>query len=54
MSVVEGTEVDIEVDLEKIFNDADISLVQAQVLENEPKDRAENLIEREVCSQTDC
>ena len=54
VSVVEGTEVDIEVDLEKIFNDADISLVQAQVLEDEPKDRAENLIEREVCSQTDC
>ena len=54
VSVVEGTEVDIEVDLEQIFNDADISLVQAQVLEDEPKDRAENLIEREVCSQTDC
>jgi hypothetical protein len=54
VSVVEGTEVDIEVDLEQIFNDADTSLVQAQVLEDEPKDRAENLIEREVCSQTDC
>ena len=54
VSVVEGTEVDIEVDLEQIFNDADTSLVQAQVLEDEPKDRAENLIERTVCSQTDC
>ena len=54
VSVVEGTEVDIEVDLEQIFNDADTSLVQAQVLEDEPKDRAENLIEREFCSQTDC
>ena len=54
VSVVEGTEVDIEVDLEQIFNDADTNLVQAQVLEDEPKDRAENLIERTVCSQTDC
>ena len=54
VSVVEGNEVDLEVDLEQIFNDADTSLVQAQVLEDEPKDRAENLIERTVCSQTDC
>ena len=28
--------------------------LQMQVLEDEPKDRAENLVEREVCSQTDC
>ena len=31
VSVVEGTEVDIEVDLEQIFNDADTSLAPAQM-----------------------
>ena len=39
VGVVEGNEVDLEVDLEQIFNDADTSLAPAQVLEDEPKDQ---------------
>ena len=42
VSVVEGNEVDLEVDLEQIFNDADTSHSLDQVLENEPKDEAED------------
>ena len=52
--MVKGNEVDEEVDLEQLFNKADKAIAPIQVLEDEPKDRAENLIEREVCSQTDC
>mgnify|MGYP004330062479 CR=1 FL=1 len=40
MSVVEGNEVDLEVHLEQIFNDADTSFSSARVLEDEPKDDA--------------
>ena len=47
VSVVEGNEVDLEVDLEQIFNDADTSLAPAQVLEDEPKDQAEDLASAE-------
>ena len=54
VSVVKGNEVDEEADLEQIFNKADTAITPMQVLEDEPKDRAENLIEREVCSQTEC
>ena len=42
VSVVEGNEVDLEVDLEQIFKDADTGLAPAQVLEDEPKDEAED------------
>ena len=42
VSVVEGNEVDLEVDLKQIFNDADTSLALAQVLEDQPKDQAED------------
>tara|TARA_B100000524_G_scaffold283743_1_gene159426 strand:+ start:114 stop:410 length:297 start_codon:yes stop_codon:yes gene_type:complete len=54
VSVVKGNEVDEEVDLEQLFNKADTAIAPMQVLEDQPKDRAENLIEREVCSQTGC
>ena len=54
VSVVKGNEVDEEVDLEQLFNKADTVIAPMQVLEDQPKDRAENLIEREVCSQTGC
>ena len=53
MSVVEGNEVDLEVDLEQIFNDADTSLAPAQVLEDEPKDQAEDSAVAEICSKPD-
>ena len=42
VSVVEGNEVDLEVDLEQIFNDADTNLAPAKVLEDEPKDQAKD------------
>ena len=48
VSVVEVNEVDLEVDLEQIFNDADTSLAPAQVLEVEPKDQAEDLASAET------
>ena len=48
VSVVEGNEVDLEIDLEQIFNDADTSLAPAQVLEDEPKDQAEDLASAET------
>ena len=54
VSEEKGNEVDEEVDLEQLFNKAKTAIASMQVLEDEPKDRAENLIEREVCSQTDC
>ena len=48
VSVVEGNEVDLEVDLEQIFNDADTRLAPAQVLEDEPKDEAEDSAVAEI------
>ena len=54
VSVVEGNEVDLEVDLEQIFNDADTGLTPAQVLEDEPKDEEGNSAEAEICSEPDC
>ena len=54
MRVVEGNEVDVEVDLEQIFNDADTSLATAQVLEDEPKDEAGDSAKAEICSEPDC
>ena len=42
VSVVEGNEVDLEVDLEQIFNEANTGLAPAQVLEDEPKVQAED------------
>ena len=42
VSVVEGNEVDFEVDLEQIFNEANTGLAPEQVLEDEPKDEAED------------
>ena len=54
VSVVEGNEVDLEVDLEQIFNDADTSLAPPQVLEDEPKDQAEDSAVAAICSKPDC
>ena len=54
VSVVEGNKVDVEVDLEQIFNDADTSVAPAQVLEDEPKDEAGDSAKVEICSEPDC
>ena len=54
VSVVEGNEVDVEVDLEQIFNDADTSLTPVQVFEDEPKDESGDSAKAEICSEPDC
>ena len=50
VSVVEGNEVDLEVDLEQIFNEADTSQAPPQALEDEAEDSAV----AEICSKPDC
>ena len=50
VSVVEGNEVDLEVDLEQIFNEADTSQAPPQALEDEAEDSAV----AEICSEPDC
>ena len=54
VSMVEGNEVDLEVDLEQIFNEADISQAPPQALGDEPKVQAEDSIVAEICSEPDC
>ena len=54
VSVVEGNEVDLEVDLEQIFNEADASQAPPQALEDEPKAQAEDSAVAEICSEPDC
>ena len=54
MSVVEGNEVDVEVDLEQIFKEAETTLAPVQVHEDEPKDEAGDSAEAEICSEPDC
>ena len=54
VSVVEGNEVDLEVDLEQIFNEADTSQAQPQALEDEPKVQAEDSAVAEIFSEPDC
>ena len=44
----EGNEVALEVELEQIFNDADTSLAPAQLLEDDPKDRAQDSAVAEI------
>ena len=54
MSVVEGNEVDLEVDLEQIFNDAETGQAPPQALEDEPKVQAEDSAVAEICLKPDC
>ena len=49
--VVEGNEVEDNVDLEQILNDADAPRAPMKVLEDEP---IEELVEVEICSEPDC
>tara|TARA_B100000401_G_scaffold383088_1_gene285796 strand:- start:76 stop:597 length:522 start_codon:yes stop_codon:yes gene_type:complete len=51
VSVVEGNEVEDNVDLEQILNDADAPRAPMKVLEDEP---TEELVEVEICSEPDC
>ena len=50
VSVVGGNEVEIEVDLEQIFNEAETALAPARLLEDQAGDSAE----AEICSEPDC
>ena len=54
VSVVEGNEVDVEVDLEQIFNEAETALAPTQLLEDQPSDQAGDSSEAEICSEPDC
>ena len=54
VSGVEGNEVDLEVDLEQIFNEADTSQAPPQAFEDEPKVQAEDSAVAEICSDPDC
>jgi uncharacterized membrane protein len=54
VSVVEGNEVDVEVDLEQIFNEAETALAPTQLLEDQPNDQAGDSAEAEICSEPDC
>ena len=51
VSVVEGNEVDVEVDLEQIFNEAETALAPDQLLEDQPNDQAGDSAEPEICSE---
>ena len=54
MSMVQGNEVDVEVDLEQIFNEAETALAPAQSLEDQPSDQAGDSAEAEICSEPNC
>lgn len=53
VSVVEGNEVDVEVDLEQIFNEAETTLAPVQVHEDEPKNQAGDFAKAKICSEPD-
>jgi len=54
VSVVEGNEVDEDIDLDQIFNEADRPLVAVPVVEGEPEEQAEESLTTENCSEPDC
>jgi len=54
VSVVEGNEVEEDVDLDQIFSEADKPLAPVQVIEEKPEEPAEESIETEICSEPDC
>ena len=51
MNVVEGNDVDIEVDLEQIFKEGETALAPALLLEDEPKNEVGDSAEAEICSE---
>ena len=54
VSVVEGNEVEEDIDLDQIFSEADKPLVPVQVIEEKLEETTEDSIEREICSEPDC
>ena len=55
VSVVEGNEVDEEIDLEQILTEADTALPPVEVIEDELENESDNPIDPEICSEPeDC
>ena len=54
VSVVEGNEVEEDIDLDQIFSEADKPLVPVQVIEEKLEETTEDFIETEICSEPDC
>ena len=54
VSVVEGNEVDEDIDLDQIFNEADRPLAAVPVVEEKPEEQAEESLKTENCSEPDC
>ena len=54
VSVVEGNEVEEDIDLDQIFSEADKPLVPVQVIEEKLEETTEDSIETEICSEADC
>ena len=54
MSVVEGNEVDVEVDLEQLFNEAEIHFHRHRRLKMNRKVQAEDSSVAEICLEPDC
>ena len=54
VSVVEGNEVDEDIDLDQIFNEADRPLAAVPVVEGKPDEQAEESLKTENCSEPDC
>jgi len=54
VSVVEGNEVDEDIDLDQIFNEADRPLAAVPVVEGKPEEQAEESLKTENCSEPDC
>ena len=54
VSLVEGNEVDDEIDLDQIFNEADANLEPVQVIEDKLDKKSNDPIATEICTEPDC
>ena len=54
VSVVEGNEVEEDIDLDQIFSEAVKPLVPVQVIEKKLEETTEDSIEMEICSEPEC
>ena len=54
VSVVQGKEVEEDVDLDQILSETDRPLAAVPVVEEKPEEQAEESIKTEICSEPDC
>ena len=54
VSVVEGNEVEEDIDLDQIFSEAVKPLVPVQVIEKKLEETTEDSIEMEICLEPEC